>query len=184
MMSVKFMLYEVVPWIIFLLFILGILETNSLVREEGKLRRGLLIWKRRLSEDEYKFLSKVKKNIVVYLPVAFSRKPFKQGFLLSKKSEILLQFRTQNWRTGWPYVGFVDLQALEPYLEYRAAFLMHVIPIGVFFVVSSLNISETWFVILFVVGLMYLNFSVETKAIDNFLLSQIEENNKKERMGL
>jgi len=183
-MNISIKLQEIIPWMIFLLFILGIFETYSLVREEGRLRRGFLIWKRRLSKDEFQFLLRFKKDIVVYLPVEFSRKPFKQGFLLSKRNEILLQFRTQNWQTGWPYIGFVDLQALEPYLEYRAAFLMHVIPVGVFFIVSSLNISKTWFVILFIVGMMYLNFSIETKAIDNFLLSQIEENNKQRKNGL
>lgn len=183
-MSTKFILQEIFPWALILFFILGTLETFLLIRENGKLRRGFLVWKRRLSKDEIRFLLKVKKNIVVYLPVEFSLKPLQQGFLLSKKNEILLQFRTPRWRTGWPYVGFVNLQALEPCLEYRAAFLMHVVPIGLFFIVSSLDISKTWLVFPFITGLMYLNFSIETKAIDKFLLSQIEENNKQRKNGL
>lgn len=183
-MSIKFIMQEIFPWALFFSFILGTFETILLIRENGRLRRGFLIWKRRLSKDEIQFLLKVKKNIVVYLPVEFSLKPFKQGFLLSRKNEILIQFRTPKWRTGWPYVGFVNLGALEPCLEYRAAFLMHVIFIGVFFIVSSLDISKTWFVFPFITGLMYLNFSIETKAIDNFLLSQVEENNKQKKNGL
>jgi hypothetical protein len=171
---VKPFLFDVLPWVVITIFILSMIETYFLIKEGGNTRRGFIIWKRTLSNIEYKYLSDLKENVVVYIPVLLSRKPVKQGFIIVEDQKILIQFRTPQWRTGWPYVGFVDLSKMEPSLEYRAAFLMHIIPIGLFLLFSIVDISKSWMVGLFLIGMFYLNFSIETKAIDNFLLRQIE----------
>jgi hypothetical protein len=138
---------------------------------EWQPRRGFIIWKRRLSDNEKIYLAGLKKDVVVYWSVGLFGSSAKQGFIHIEENETLIHFRTPRWRTGWPYVGFVDLSLAEPYLEYRVSFFSHFLILPFVFIGIAF---KTWLVLLVIGCLMFLNFSIETKAIDNFLAREIE----------
>jgi hypothetical protein len=164
-----------IPWIILIFFVISIIETIHLIRSDGRPRRGFIIWKRLLSTEEKKYLLGLHNDVVVYWPVVLFRSAARQGFIHIEKNEALIYFRTPRWRTGWPYVGFVNLSFPEPFLEYRVSFFSHLLIL--FFIFIGI-VFKIWPILLVAGGLIYLNFSVETKAIDNFLIRQAKGSNK------
>lgn len=169
--------------IILTLFLIGMPETFLLMRED-KFKRGFLIYKRNLSKKELNFISNLKEDLVVYVPLTYLPltysflSPIRQGFILTKDNQVFIQFRKLNWRTGLPYVGYIDLNPTNPSLEYRGSFLIHLSLTLLLVLIILAGISKVWLIGLFIVGVTLLNFRIEKDAIDSFLLSEIEKSKK------
>jgi hypothetical protein len=106
-----------IGYLIFGLFILGglipaFLEARRFIRYDGKMKRGLRIDAESLSKDMEDFLRRLSKDVVSDETSAFIKK---------RDQAVLVQpiprFFYRN--LGIWYVGYVDLSAEEPSIEYR-----------------------------------------------------------------
>lgn len=130
-------LWLIIDWFLFLRF-------------GGPLKRGVIVWRERLPQDEVLFFRELSRDI-----------QHDDGFIRTdSKAVIIRATRPMLWRTSWPYVAYIDLLRVKPRIEYRMPwpsllimlpFLMH--PLGM----------------LFVTGMLLLNHLVEKKTITNFI---------------
>ncbi len=155
----------------FPIFFLGIIQTILLLRRNSnRLKRGMKLFSRPLTNQELEFLQKMDEDIFTKRKQQFL--PFIEnivGFIRTKGNERLIQFRKPRWGTSWPYVGYANLAEPLPELEYRASLFMHLILLP--FIISGVAL-------IFVIPFMYVNFRTETKAIDSYLQNQIDNGHK------
>jgi len=148
-------------WIMISIFVWGIIDTIMLLRKGGKLKRGFIIWRRRLSRNERLYLRHLAS---IYVP---ERKiSTEQGFIKVSDREALISYRRIFWKTSWPYIGYVDLSKQRAFLEFRGSLPMHL-----FFVPFILSIWGIPFVAL----MIFLDFAVETSGIEIFLRDQVRQ---------
>lgn len=114
---------------------------------KGPLKRGVPVWREDLSEDMVQALRGVHWDIENV-----------DGFIRVDGHTRLVCARLSFYRTSWPYVGYVDLSAPRPKIEYRTPLpgLLILIP---HFILFSL----------FVMTMMGLNHLIERNSIRNFI---------------
>ncbi len=147
------------------IFIWGVFDTTFLLKRTGNIKRGVKIWSEPLSEATRDFFENLSEDIVeerkhLFLPSMVV------GFIIAKNGEVLVQYRRKNWRTSWPYVGYIDLRKANLRIEYRASLPMHLFLLP--FVLTIVAIP-------FVGLLMGVNFFQERNAILDFVHKQVIE---------
>lgn len=151
-------------WFSILCLILGIIETTLLIRKGGtKLKRGFKIYGRPLTIKEKEFLQALNEDIFTKDKIFLGT--FDRGFIRQKNSEYLIRSRSYDWRTAWPYVGYVNLAQPNPELQYRISLFMHLALMVT--VVSGVGI-------LFTGPVMYINFRSETGNLNEYLQNLID----------
>lgn len=145
---------------------LGTIQTVLLLRRNSRrLKRGIKLFSRPLTQEEREYLQNIDANVVTKRKQQFlTFLENIRGFILINNNERLIQFRKPRWGTSWPYVGYVNLAQPIPELEYRASLFMHLCLLP--FIISGIAL-------IFIVPFMYLNFRTETKAIDSYLQNQM-----------
>ena len=151
----------------FVSFFWGFFDIRALIRYEGKIKRGFKIWSKPLSDDLKNYLSSLPRDVIETKKTWFSE--IKSGFIRVENREVLIYSRRPNWGTSWPYIGCVDLSEPEPVLQFRSSLPMHLFLLP--FVLTGVFIP-------FVIGMMMLNYYMESTAIENFLRRKIIENNE------
>lgn len=150
-----------------ILTIWGMIDTVFIIRFQGKMKRGLRLFNRPLPESTKQFLQALSTDVVVKRKMMIGEATV--GFIRVQGNERLMQTRKPRWRTSWPYLVYVDLSELTPVLEYRASLPMSLIFVPLFLI--TLPVPFLW---LFWAGLIYMNYYMETKAIEEFLQQQQE----------
>lgn len=110
------------PFMLFGVLVFGIVEDYFFIRKTGKLKRGLMIWKKDLRDDEWLFLSNLREDILDEITVGHW--PKKKSFIAVADGEALIRFDDPKMRTAWPMVGYVDLSSVERNLEFRMPVFM------------------------------------------------------------
>jgi len=152
--------------------VLGWIENYYLVRLDGRIKRGFKVWSKPIPEHLSKYLYSLHQNVVEYRKVGFSR--VLSAFIRVENNEAIIQFRKPHWTSGLAYIGYIDLNAVNPQLEYRGSIFGY-IPILIVSVLAILAASPAVFVILFFGIMLYINFSIETKAIDGFIREKLSK---------
>jgi hypothetical protein len=114
-------------WLLMLLlFVLGIFDSFALLDYAGEIKRGFKIRSEPLSPARHAFLEGLESDVVeeAWLPWAGLTIT---GFIKVQDRQVLIQRRRADWRTSWPYVGYVDLRAETPAIEYRSSLPMHLL---------------------------------------------------------
>ena len=91
-------------------FILLIVSNLYLMRFGGPLKRGVLIWR----ED-------LPKHMIEPLWYVYQDIETDNGFIQVDGDLRLVRAHYWGWRTGWPYVSYIDLGVRSPQIEYRIA---------------------------------------------------------------
>jgi len=144
-------------------FFWGFVDLIFLVRYEGKLKRGIKIWSKPLSDELRKYLSTLSQDVIETRKIWFSDR--KVGFIRVENQEVLIHYRRPKWGTSWPYVGYVDLSEPESILEFRSSLPMHLFLLP--FILSGVGIP-------FVLLVMVFNYYMESTAIESFLRQKVE----------
>lgn len=146
-------------WFSMLCLILGIIETTLLIRKGGtKLKRGFRIYGRPLTIKEKEFLQALNEDIFTEDKIFLGT--FDRGFIRQKNSEYLIRSRSYDWRTAWPYAGYIDLTQPNPELQYRISLFMHLALLV--FIISGIGL-------LFIAPMMFINFRSETGTLNKYL---------------
>ena len=157
-------LREFLPYIILSLFVIGGIESYNLIRAEGKIKRGYRLWSKPLPDGALEYLSGLSREIVEPpIKIGFSKI---SSFIRVENGEAVISYRKPGWRTSWPYVGYVDLTALEPKLEYRIALTLHILVLALTYIIPFIP---------FFVLMMGINFYVETRAIEAYVKGKINQ---------
>ena len=151
-----------------ILTIWGMIDTVFIIRLQGKMKRGIRLFERPLPETTKQFLQALPTDVVVKRKMMLGEATV--GFIRVQGNERLMQTRKPRWRTSWPYLVYVDLNEPAPMLEYRAS-----LPMSLIFVLWFLITIPVPFLWLFLTGMIYLNYYMETKAIEEFLQQQQEK---------
>ena len=128
-------------------------------RFEGKIKRGVKVWSKELSNESWQYLLNLKADVLVHRKILFSS--YKSAFIRVQNSEVLIYCTPRTVRSSWPYVGYVDLTLPAHELEYRTS-----LP-GIIFLIPFTIIGVLIFVI---------NFIFQTRAIDGFIEVKTKEN--------
>ena len=125
-----------------ILFIPTLIARYLLIRFEGPLKRGVAIWNACLSDDEVQYLHRLTCDIET-----------DAGFFRVNGRAVLIR-SSPPWHTAWPFVGYIDLSAPKPKIEYRTGLpgVLILIPFGLGFIL-----------------LLGLSFLVERNAILKFI---------------
>jgi len=175
-LNVYFQLY--VPLFILLLVcdMWGIADTYRLIRYEGKIKRGIRLFQKPLSEDLRLFLQALSANLLVKREASFIEElviseaksgEVTIGFIRVDSDERLIHAGKNGWRTLWPYVVYVNLNQPVPMLEYRVSLPMNLVFVWLFLL--TIPVPIVW---LLLCGVIYWNYHMETKAIQEFLQRQ------------
>lgn len=157
-------LREFLPYVVASLFVIGGIESYYLIRVEGKIKRGYRLWSKPLPDGAFQYLTGLSNDIV--------EPPTKTGFskvysfIRVEDREAIISYRKPNWRTSWPYVGYVDLTAPEPKLEYRIALALHILVLLLTYIIPFIP---------FLVLMMGINFYVETKSIEAYIKGKVNQ---------
>jgi hypothetical protein len=131
-------------------FILLITSNLYLMRSGSPLKRGVLIWR----ED-------LPKQMIEPLWYVYQDIENDNGFIRVDGDLRLVRGHYLGWRTGWPYVGYIDLGVPSPQIEYRLALG------GVLFIIPFLITFPP-----FVLIMLGLNHFVERAGIRAFISEQ------------
>jgi len=134
------------------------IDSYSISKYEGKIKRGIKIWGRELPYETQQFLLNLKADVVESKKVMFSE--FKSAFIRVRDDEVVVFSTPRRYHSSWPYVGYVDLTSPNFELEYRGS-----LP-GIIFLIPFTILG----LIIFVV-----NFIIQTRAIDSFLENKTKE---------
>lgn len=145
-------------------FFWGFFDLIFLMRYEGKIKRGIKVWSKPLSDDLRKYLLSLPSDIIETRKTLFF--VTKTGFIRVENQEALIYCRRPHWGTSWPYVGYVNLSEPDNVLEFRSSLPMHLFLLP--FILSIVGIP-------FVLILMIFNYYMESTAIENFLKRKIAE---------
>jgi hypothetical protein len=145
-------------------FFWGFFDLYFLMRYEGKIKRGIKVWSKPLSDDFRKYLLALSSDVIETKKTWFFER--KTGFIRIENHEVVIYYRRPHWRTSWPYVGYVNLSEPDSVLEFRSSLPMHLFLLP--FIVSIVGIP-------FVLLLMIFNYFMESTAIENFLKQKIAE---------
>jgi hypothetical protein len=152
-------------WIAVVSFFWGWIDTYLLLsKSRQKLKRGFRIAAKPLSPDVRLYLESLPENVYEMKRILF--KDVTVGFILVNGRERLIQIRNERWRTSWPYVAYVDLSQPVPMLEFRASLPMHLVILP--FIITGIAIP-------FVALIMWFNYRMETKAIEQYLVRKSNE---------
>lgn len=152
-------------FVLMILTLWGMIDTVFIIRLQGKMKRGIRLFERPLPETTKQFLQALPTDVIVKRKMMIGEATV--GFIRVQGNERLMQTRKPRWRTSWPYLVYVDLNELTPVLEYRASLPVSLIFIPWFLITISAPVF--W---LFLAGLIYGNYYMETKAIREFLQRQ------------
>lgn len=145
---------------VIVLSIWGLFDAASLTQREGALKRGVKISSQPLLPEQADFLRSLTEDILD--PVAPSWQT--PSFIRKQASEVLIY--VSDSRIGrfrrLAYVGYVNLNAPRPVLEFRSSLPYHLLLLILLVFVFPLVIA----------GFM-INFSAEKQAIEAFLREQV-----------
>jgi len=156
--SIRNWLLIISLFVAILSFVWGFFDLYYLMRYEGKIKRGIKVWSKPLSDDLRNYLLTLSSDVIETKKTLFFET--KTGFIRIENREALIYYRRPHWGTSWPYVGYVDLSEPDSVLEFRSSLPMHLILLP--FIVSIVAIP---FVLIF----MIFNYFMESTAIINFL---------------
>ena len=175
LLNIHFQLF--VPLFILLLVcdIWGIADTYRLIRYEGKIKRGIRLFQKPMPEDIQLFLQTLSANVRVKREASIGEivgriavaGEVTLGFIRVDGNERLIYARKNGWSTQWPYVVYANLGQLVPMLEYRVSLPMNLVFVWLFLLTAPIP-----FVWLLLCGVIYWNYRMETKAIQEFLQRQ------------
>lgn len=155
------------PEIVMLLAIWGIFDNYLLTRYGGKVNRGFTIWSQILKSDEIEYLMGLTEDVVDVKSRRFGlHTKTKTDFIMKSGSEALIRFNHMGQRTSWSLVGFVELSALEPHLEFRLSLPMLLASMSfMFFGVA--------FVVIFLIAFSF-SWLFETGGLRNYLSNKVD----------
>lgn len=139
-------------------FFWGFFDLYFFIRYEGKIKRGIKVWSKPLSDNLRNYLLTLSSDVIETKKALFFER--KTGFIRVENDEALIYYRRPHWSTSWPYVGYVNLSEPDCVLEFRSSLPMHLFLLP--FIVSIVAIP-------FVLILMIFNYYMESTAIINFL---------------
>ena len=163
------------PLIMFGIFFWGILDVNLLLKRDGKIKRGVFVWSEDLTPEMRTFFENLTGDIIEEEEGSFW-KAKSGGFILVENREILIQYRKRNWRTAWPYVGYVNLEAKEPELEYRTS-----LPMLLFLLPFVVGILVNPAVLLVLIAFMGINHWNEKNTILNYVNQHARGHHSRDR---
>jgi len=169
---------------LFLLIVIGMISSARFESPTGSMGRGLPIWGETLDKELVEYLRRLPNGTTV--SDLFESKPNLSTSFLRKEANQVLVRVVSNTRGFWPwkYVGFVDLNGMEPELEYRVHSMALLVPLfmvvigGVEFLTSGFEwraLLIPVFAILFT-GAIHL---VERSHILNYLRDRLKESQTK-----
>lgn len=131
----------------------------------GKIKRGFVISSKPLSNEVRYFLENLSREISEY---RYKEELFGNdilGFIIKRDNEVLIYTKdTYGFsRRSGPFAGYVNLSLSDPVLEFRSS-----LPLHLFLVCLAFSI----FLLPFIVGIWFVNFSMEKQAIEKFLHSK------------
>lgn len=139
-------------------FFWGFVDLILLMRYKGKIKRGIKVWSKPLSDDFRNYFLSLQNDIVETRKTWFHESKIR--FIRIENREVIIYSRRPHWGTSWPYIGYVDLSGPEPVLQFRSSLPMHLCLLP--FVVIGAGIP-------FVLVLLIFNYYMESTAIENFL---------------
>jgi hypothetical protein len=139
-------------------FFWGFVDLIILMCYKGKIKRGIKVWSKPLSDDFRNYLLALQNDIVETRKTWFHESKIR--FIRIENREVIIYSRRPHWGTSWPYIGYVDLSEPEAVLQFRSSLPMHL-----FLLPFILTGIATPFVLL----LLVFNYYMESTAIENFL---------------
>ena len=138
--------FELIPLAFPVLFVWHFYSLFSFSRLKGKVKRGVPIWRQRLTKEQVEDLRALTEDQVSYKRIG--RREVAMAFILVRGDERLINPRRENWGTSWPTLGYVRLDG-DPHntwLQYRTplAGLLFLLPfclIGVGILMLAFNLS-------------------------------------------
>jgi FtsH-binding integral membrane protein len=156
-----YMILFVIAWLFAIVcWFWSIIDVSILVRPNGKIKRGIRIRTRPLSLVAKQYLLSISKDMVERRKTFFGERV--SGFICAKDKEIIIC----SPNGGFPFLGYVNLNSVEPTLEIRSS-----LPLFLFFVPFFLTIVLIPFALL-VIGLGYHKGAI---SFDKFFNGKIEE---------
>jgi hypothetical protein len=112
-------------------FLAACYETFRLLSVDGKIRRGFCFRRVPLSETEQRFLQALKRDTTKiderywrFENVVWAHR---SDFILRKGNELCIRFSRRGYGTGFPFIGYVNLDQESPNLQIRGSLLMHLL---------------------------------------------------------
>ena len=116
--------FPLIPFLLFFIYIWAIIDTIRLMRPNGKLKRGIPIWRQKLTKEQVEDLRSLSQDKITYSQIGIRFIP--SSFVRVTDHEALINPLRKNWRTSLPTLGYVrlDQDAEESWLYYRASLPM------------------------------------------------------------
>ena len=121
-----------------------LVDTYRIGKYEGKIKRGIKVWSRKLSNNVWQPL--IGLNVDKFIARSTSKFPLE--FIRVQTDGILIYSSPKKLRSTWICIGFIDPTSPEPELEYRMSLpgLIFLVPLTVFgmliFLVSFINYKK------------------------------------------
>jgi hypothetical protein len=113
---------QLVRYLLFPVFMLGIIENLLLIRFGGNPKRGIKIWSQHLGDAEWQFLLLLSRDILEEKRVRLWVK--KKSFILKEESGVVIRYSNPKQSTSWPMIGYIDLGNTDRKIEYRLSVMM------------------------------------------------------------
>lgn len=154
LLSNDFLTIPLLHWLLIAWLIWLLAEQRRLIRLQGPMKRGVLVWEEKLAPEMEGYLRRIKQTVVA-----------DHSFIRVEKPLVLIRCPTPFLFNSWPYLGYVDFSEQEPRLQYRAS-----LPALLTLAIACTQIVAIPLVLAFV----FINHRMEKRAIREFLEEQSE----------
>lgn len=137
--------FQIIPLLFLALFAWHFFSLISFMHPTMKLKRGVPIWRERLTKEQVEDLRAISEDQFSYRRVG--RRDVIAAFILVRDEEALINPYRENWSTSWPTVGYVRLDG-DPnntWLIYRTSLagMVFILPfclVGIGILILAVNL--------------------------------------------